>query len=202
MKLHFLGMNWNKKRQALKTPASAGRTDCVGMMKERSIVKKKKQRKGFSLVELLTTVGIIGILSAVAIPSYNKYRQNAAEAAAENSAENLIKAFQACLSDGTDIATCASEDIDDALSTPCDPGKTPVNAGATGADADKCWFSSHTTTRVTCYSQYHVTGGYVASACRSYTPGTGQVTGKDGGAQFGQPFPTGTVCKTDGACGP
>ena len=199
MKLHFLGMNWNKKRQALKKIFAF-----AGMTKERSATKKKKQmKKGFSLVELLTTVGIIGILSAVAIPSYNKYRQNAAEAAAENSAENLIKAFQACLSDGTLIGTCATANIDGALTKNCAGAQSAaVKAGMTPADMDGCDFATKSGTGVTCYSQYHVTGGYVASACRSYDPGTGQITGKEGGKEFGGNFPSMTVCINTGVCAP
>ena len=32
--------------------------------------------KGFSLIEILVTVGLIGILVSVAVPSYRNYKRN------------------------------------------------------------------------------------------------------------------------------
>ena len=34
-----------------------------------------KNNKGFSLVEVLVTVGLIGVLVSIAVPSYNKYKE-------------------------------------------------------------------------------------------------------------------------------
>ena len=34
-----------------------------------------RNKKGFTLLEILVTVGIVGVLSAVAIPAYNQYKE-------------------------------------------------------------------------------------------------------------------------------
>jgi len=56
---------------------------------------RKKGQKGFTLIELMIVIAIIGILAAIAIPQFLQYRQRAYDASSSTDIKNMYTAAQA-----------------------------------------------------------------------------------------------------------
>lgn len=65
-------------------------------------LNKKKNNKGFSLVELVIVIAILAILVGILAPQYTKYVEKSRKAADATNLEELVTAFKTAASDGED----------------------------------------------------------------------------------------------------
>lgn len=56
----------------------------------------KKQNRGFTLVEIMIVVVIMGVLAAVAIPNFVKYRRNSRASACISNLKQIQSAIEQC----------------------------------------------------------------------------------------------------------
>lgn len=71
----------------------------INTLLKRRMENTKKNKKGFTLVELIVVLVIIAILAAVLIPTMSGYIKRANKTAAQSAAKTLVTAYDAAMVD-------------------------------------------------------------------------------------------------------
>ena len=101
-----------------------------------TLLRVGRDQKGFTLIEVLVVLVIIGVLAAIALPMFLGQRQKGHDSGAKSNARNMVSQVESCYAQRQSYASCDSPNDLDTTGLNVLPARPAVGSVGDGVFVD------------------------------------------------------------------